>query len=183
VLFAFIGSACGDDPDPVAVSCEWFRSEDNCWRAVVAEAGICTPDYEGFTPGIFSDDRLVCEYPPDGAAVVGFSVSPLEPPTPDFTLDIDRGGEACLSYTSTDTSVVLETKSGTYTATLEGSQMDIVCPDGSRYRVNDVAQLADCHADLPGHQIRRNQNWATVLLLGMPEFRHFRIEIADCWVR
>jgi hypothetical protein len=158
LLVALVGTlalGCGDssseDDDEESVdtlNCAWLEG-NNCWKTTLSGATSCLP--AAADTGVLAADGRTCTYA--SGHVVTFD-EPLVLPIPFdqdilFRFTLTAGGQACMRYFETETSMTLTVGNQTYEQqTTGGIDMRVTCPDGSTYSNDNALSLLECRGDL-----------------------------------
>jgi hypothetical protein len=175
-----LSAGCSSDPP---LDCAWLAS-DNCWKMTASAAITCLPD--STTSGTFSADNKTCTYA-SGAVVTFATPVTLPPPTsPTWDFTLTNGGQTCLRYVETDSSIMLTVSGKTFSEGPMGSMgLAVSCPDGQRFSTSNAFNLLACGGNLfggglPGNTTFTSSTSVSFGLLGTSTASDQSLTVFDC---
>ena len=140
------------------LTCEVLNDPRFCWTLGLEEAYACT---NGAATGTISNDGLTCFAPIDESneLVITFENPLVEGEViglDDWSFEIARNGEECLSFDDTPENFVLATSRGTTTVAFEEQGfLRVTCPTGDVWETTDLEGILACRNEdqvtaLPG---------------------------------
>ncbi|WP_224371018.1 hypothetical protein [Hyalangium versicolor] len=150
-------AACGGDDEEenpnglqgTKIDCSWFEA-DNCYKRALTVVAACVPAESDQGTLTAAGDK--CTYG-SGHTVV-FNTPLPQSSSEDYLWDfsLSSGASQCVAYKETDLGFKLTTPSGTFSEEFKGQSLQITCPDGSKFYVENGFQVLDCNlSHLPGY--------------------------------
>jgi hypothetical protein len=160
-LAGMLSLGCSSDSDEGGVDtldCAWLEG-DNCWKTTLAGATTCLPAEDDY--GTLAADGSTCTYAT--GHIVTFD-EPLVLPLPDedviFRFTLTAGGQTCVRYSETDSSMTVTVGDQVFEESSNGVDMRVTCPDGSSYSNDNALDLLECRGDflsslaiMPGYSL------------------------------
>jgi hypothetical protein len=162
-LLALSSFGCSsDDEGGEPIDCSWFAAP-NCWKEVVDAAYACANAPEG----TFDAARSQCtgtDVNVTFAAPVPTNLSNDE--TYRWDVKVSRAGTQCVHVVETEMGLDVLSSAGQVRQGVEGNNMILHCPDGSRYSIDAFAALGCGFDALPGYSWVQLSSSLTYELMG-----------------
>ena len=143
------GTGCSEPPD--TLTGEWLAMADNCWKTTALSAVSCLPPEAD--RGTLSADNAMCTYASGQVATFSPPLDLLgdDDPIRNFTIT-DANGAPCVQWQEQgETGFTLVVRgSQTFRESTSGFNIDVTCPDGTKFHNGNALDLLSCDTGLFG---------------------------------